>query len=202
MAVLLPYTKKRELIEQFAVLCDGFLYAGGVDVDPARYGEERLEACGEISALRDEIELFAFDLLLETKKPMLGICRGAQVINVALGGTLYQDIPSQIDTELIHRQGEPYSAPAHTVTLKEGCPLAELLGQTRIAVNSLHHQAIKLPGRGLDVIAHADDGVVEAAYLPAHPYLYLIQWHPERSYEADSNSRLIFEKFVEACRKK
>ena len=202
LPVMLPYTQSAEAIAGFASLCDGFLYAGGVDVEPRRYGEEPLAACGAVSPLRDAIDFLAFRPLFQTKKPILGICRGAQVLNVALGGTLYQDIPSRIDTDLIHRQDEPYFSPSHEVSIKQGTPLAELLGRERIAVNSLHHQSIKAAGKGIEVMAIADDGVIEAAYLPSHPYFRLIQWHPERSYEVDGNSRRIFDEFVEACEKK
>ena len=203
MAVMLPYTTDTEIIDQFIALCDGFLFTGGVDINPSRYGEERSERCGKVCDYRDEAEFLAFERVFAAKeeKAILGICRGSQLINTALGGTLYQDIPSEIGTSLIHRQGEPHSAPSHEADIAEGSPLAELLGEKRIPVNSLHHQSAKKLGEELRVMARADDGVIEAAYMPSRKFLWAIQWHPEKSFDADERSRKIFKSFVNACEK-
>ena len=201
MGILLPYTTNAEIVDRFISVCDGFLFTGGVDIDPARYGEEMSERCGKICHDRDEAEFFAFKRILDSKeeKPILGICRGSQLINTALGGTLYQDIPSEIETTLIHRQGEPHSAPSHEVNITEGTPLASLFGEKRAPVNSLHHQSTKKLGEGLCIMARADDGVIEAAYMPSRKFLWAIQWHPERSFDTDERSRKIFGSFVDAC---
>ena len=198
--VLLPYTKSISSMQWFAKACNGFLFAGGVDIAPWRYGEEKMEQCGEITPLRDEFELSVFDLLFQTDKPILGICRGCQLINVALGGTLVQDIPTQCCSTLTHRQGLPHHLPVHGVSIEKNSALYALLGQARIAVNSLHHQAVKELGRGLCSMAQADDGVIEAFCSAEHGFLWGIQWHPERSVETDENSRKLFDAFVAACK--
>ena len=164
-----------------------------------RYGEETLPDCGTPSLPCDEFGFFMLEHALSTKKPILGICRGAQLINVGLGGTLYQDLPSQCPSPIAHRQTEPKFSFSHEVALTEGEPLHRLLGQKRIRANSFHHQAVKTPGHGLRVMARADDGTVEAIYAPDHPYLFGIQWHPERLLDIDENSRRLFSHFVQAC---
>ena len=200
MPILLPYTEDAEHVERFAAMCDGFLFTGGLDIEPKRYGEEKHEKCGEVCPARDRFEFFVFPYLLATKKPILGICRGCQLLNVALGGTLYQDIPDMISNELIHRQGEPHCKPSHNVQTIEGTPLFELVGGT-ISVNSLHHQSVKMLGNNLDCMALASDGVMEAFYHKHHKFLWGIQWHPERSVECDENSRKIFGALVDACKR-
>jgi putative glutamine amidotransferase len=139
--------------------------------------------------------------VLASKKPILGICRGAQMINVALGGTLYQDIATQLQTELSHRQTEGKFEHSHAVNILQGTPLFALLHQERIPANSFHHQAVKALGEGLAVMARADDGVVEALYHTVHPYLRLYQWHPERLCKTDSAALSVFADFVASCRK-
>ena len=202
MAVMMPYTKDKDIVDRFVSMCDGFLFTGGFDVDPSRYGEERKESCGESHLLRDEVEFLAFERVFgaDTEKPILGICRGSQLVNVALGGTLYQDIPSEIGTELIHRQGKPHSAPSHSANVEKDSPLYALLCENQIPVNSLHHQCVKDVGKGLSVMARATDGVCEALYMPSREFLWLVQWHPERSYDADTRSKKIFDCFIEHCK--
>ena len=111
--ILLPYVENGEVIEQFAELCDGFLFTGGADIEPRRYCEQAKNTCGKIEYYRDELEFKAFEIAHRTSKPILGICRGLQLINVALGGTLYQDIPSEINTEILHKQSEPKFSFSH-----------------------------------------------------------------------------------------
>ena len=194
--IVLPYCETDSVLDDFVRLCDGFCFAGGSDIDPARYGEEKKETCGDIIEPRDDFDFRAFNKILKTGKPILGICRGAQLINVALGGTLYQDIPSEITTEIKHRQTEADEVRTHEVHIAENTPLYKILGQAQIGVNSFHHQAAKKLGAGLISIAKADDGVHEAYYLPSHRYLLAVQWHPERLY--DENSGKIFKDFVNA----
>ena len=202
IGIMLPYTTDNEVIDKFISICDGFLFTGGVDIDPSRYNEKASDMCGPISVYRDEAEFAAFERVMNSDedKPILAICRGSQLINVALGGTLYQDIPSEINTELIHRQGEPHSEPSHTVTIEKGSPLYSLFGEDSIPVNSLHHQSVKSLGKGLEIMARADDGVVEAIYMPSKKFVWALQWHPERSYKADIRSKMIFDSFVNSCK--
>ena len=196
----MPYVSDDSAIEAFVTLCDGFFFTGGADVSPTRYGEQPKPACGDIQYNRDELEYRVLEQALRTAKPILAVCRGAQLVNVAFGGTLYQDIPSEMDTSIPHRQSEPKFSPSHSVTVWENTPLRALTGRERIPANSFHHQAIKTLGTGLEIMATADDGIVEAVYLPQVRYLRAYQWHPERLYENDRYNRLIFEDFIKACR--
>jgi putative glutamine amidotransferase len=137
---------------------------------------------------------------LASGKPILGICRGGQLINVALGGTLWQDLPSQFPSEIHHVQKEEKFATSHSVSILPDTPLAAITGKNRITANSFHHQAAHKLGEGLRVMALADDGVVEAMYLPGHPFLWALQWHPERIYDIDADARALFTSFIEACK--
>ena len=199
--ILLPYVRKEETVTQFVALCDGILFSGGADIDPRRYGEEAKPTCGGIEHYRDEMEFLVLKKALEASKPILAICRGAQLVNAAFGGTLYQDIPSEYDTPIAHRQKEPKLSPSHDVQIISDTPLDQLMGTERITANSFHHQAIKTLGKGLEIMAVADDGIVEAVYAPDASYLRAYQWHPERLYDIDANNRKIFKEFIEECRK-
>ena len=201
LPLVLPYTENTDVIHSFVSMCDGFIFTGGVDIAPERYGEAASELCGEIQPLRDALEFAVLDEVLATGKPILGICRGAQLINVALGGTLYQDIPSECPSDLAHRQTEARFDFSHDITILPSTPLHALLGVTRIKGNSFHHQAVHTLGKGLAVMAYADDGVIEALWLADHPYLRAYQWHPERLYDKDDDSRKLFFEFISVCKK-
>jgi putative glutamine amidotransferase len=183
---------------------DGFIVPGGSDVDPARYGAERLAACGTTSDMRDDFELALIPRVVAAGKPLLGICRGLQAINVALGGTLWQDLPTQPEAcpralphPLTHRQPEPYSETVHTVEVRAESLLESIVGvQTALPVNSIHHQAVRDLAPGLVASAWAPDGVVEAAELPGLRFGLAVQWHPELLWETDQPSLDIFRAFV------
>ena len=200
LPLLLPCVRERDSVERFIDACDGFFFTGGMDVDPALYGEEPSVHLGELQPNRDELELRVFELVRGCQKPVLAICRGAQLVNVALGGTLYQDIPSQVATPIPHRQTEPKYSTSHEVSILQSTPLHELIGADRMRANSFHHQAVKTLGVGLEVMARADDGIIEAFYLPGERYLRAYQWHPERLVEVDAENRRLLEDFIEACR--
>ena len=202
LPIIIPYTENADTLNAYADLCDGFCFTGGVDIEPSRFGEEKSEGCGKIQLFRDKLELSLFDLVFERKKPILGICRGAQLINVALGGTLYQDIPSEIKTDIPHRQTEAKDQHSHEVNVYTGTPYYELVGKTRLAANSFHHQSAKALGRGLKVMADADDGVIEALYYDGDVYIRAYQWHPERLCHKDENHNCIFTDFVAAIKKR
>lgn len=199
--LLLPYATDSESFERFASVCDGFFFTGGADVDPHRYGEEPTSFCGPISYFRDELEFKAFEEVMKTDKPILAVCRGAQLVNVALGGTLYQDIPSEIDTPISHKQTEDKDRPSHGVRILADTPLFSLIGKERMSANSFHHQAIKKIGTGLKIMALADDGIVEAVYHTQKRYLRAYQWHPERLCDKNDDNSLIFLDFINACNK-
>ena len=145
--VMLPLTDDARLLRQLGETLDGLLFTGGQDISPRLYGEKAI-LCGEICPARDRMELIMLDAAMELDRPVLGICRGLQFINAALGGTLFQDIPAEFPSAVKHCQTSPYYLPAHEVTLLPGTPLAELLGREKLQVNSYHHQAVKaLAGR-------------------------------------------------------
>jgi putative glutamine amidotransferase len=197
--VMLPLTQDPKALKQLTETMDGFLFTGGQDIDPGLYGEDKLPVCGNCCEARDKMEKALLDLVLRLDKPVLGICRGIQLLNAVYGGTLYQDLPAQHPSQVEHHQAPPYEVPAHEVQIRMGTPLARLLGQERIAVNSYHHQAIKELGTGLQTMARADDGLIEAVWAPDKKYVWAFQWHPEFSYKAEEGSRKIFSCFVQNC---
>ena len=141
-------------------------------------------------------------LLLAQDKPVLGICRGIQLLNAVLGGTLYQDLPTQHPSKVDHHQPAPYDQPIHTVQLLRESPMAQLFeGKKLMQVNSCHHQAIRNLADSLEAMAFSEDGLVEAVYAPAQRFVWAVQWHPEFSYKVNAESRRIFSAFVGACKK-
>lgn len=197
--VMLPLTVDQSNLEQIATGMDGLLFTGGHDVDPKLYGQERVKQCGLSIPERDEMEQKLFQLALAVDLPLLGICRGIQIFNVLLGGTLYQDLPSQLDSKLKHVQQPPYDTPSHEVEVKRKSSLYRMVGKKRLDVNSYHHQAIDILAPGCKVMAVAQDGIIEAIEHPAYRYLMAVQWHPEFSYVADNVSKEIFRSFVDAA---
>lgn len=198
--IIFPFIENRLAVDRLIDICDGFLFTGGADVAPTRYGEEIKPTCGAIQYQRDAFEFKMFDAVIDTGKPILAICRGAQLVNVALGGTLYQDLPDEMPSPIAHRQVEPKWAMSHDIKILADTPLYSLIGADRMHGNSFHHQAIKRLGAGLQVMAMADDGIVEAVYLPGTRYLRAYQWHPERLVDADDKNRMIFDDFLAACK--
>lgn len=179
---------------------DGMLFTGGGDVDPARYGKPDNPAVYEVDPDRDRVEIHLVHEVIETNLPFLGICRGLQVINVALGGTLYTDIGDQFPGAIRHDYwpGFPRDTIAHPVRVEEGTALAKILVTPLHGVNSLHHQGIDDLAPGLRVSAIAPDGLIEAFELPEHPFGLAVQWHPEWLHGEDSMPAL-FEALVKAA---
>ena len=197
--VMLPLTQDEEALAQLAETCDGFLFTGGQDVSPVLYGKAPSPYCGETCPERDEMEKALLTLALAADKPVLGICRGIQFLNVCLGGTLYQDLPTEHSSSVQHHQTPPYDAPVHQVTLVPGSPLQVLLQKEWLGVNSLHHQAIRTTAPQLQEMALSEDDLVEAVCLPDKKFVWAVQWHPEFSFKVNEDSRKIFRKFVESC---
>ena len=182
---------------------DGIFLAGGVDMDPASYGEERTEYCGRTDGARDAVELAFARWALEDGKPVLGVCRGMQVLNVAAGGTLVQDCAAQWDKSIKHDYfpgaGWARDHLAHDIEVSEGSRLHRAFRGQTVQVNSMHHQGIRRLGTGLQATAIAPDGLIEAleATDESH-FLVGVQWHPEMLIDADPGTRRLFEDFIEA----
>lgn len=197
--IMLPLTNDKNSISRLIDTADGFLFTGGHDVSPSLYGEVKLPECGIDCPIRDNMESILFKLCLLRDKPVLGICRGIQFINAALGGTLYQDIPAQFPSDLIHHQAPPYDVPSHKVTITENSPLYNTLKKTVLSVNSYHHQGIKRLSDSLCAMAFAEDGLTEAVYMPKKNFVWGVQWHPEFSFHNNEDSLKIFKSFTDAC---
>ena len=164
---------------------DGLLLSGGNDVDPLLFGESPATGLDHVNPIRDKLEMSLIAEAYRRSMPILAICRGLQSLNVALGGTLYQDLPTQYTTPegnrpMLHTQTSPSRYASHMIELDEDSPLRKVFHQATVGVNSFHHQAIKALAADLKVCARAADGVVEAVYDPGKPYVFGVQWHPER----------------------
>jgi putative glutamine amidotransferase len=204
LPVVIPYLEQEEDLREMARQLDGLLLSGGVDMGPTVYlGEEPVPGLGEICPERDWIETILFDEMQKQGKPVLGICRGMQVVNALLGGSLYQDLGSQKEGKLIqHSQKAPNWYPAHHVNITPGTQLHAIFGTERLGVNTYHHQAVKEPAPGMIVSAMADDGVIEAIERPEGPYLVCVQWHPELMWQKNGLFLKLFGSFVEAAKEK
>lgn len=179
---------------------DGLLFAGGNDLAPDLFHENPHQAIGEVNPLRDQLELRLARAAMDRQLPVLGICRGIQLLNVALGGNLWQDLPSQNPSSFRHQQTCPPQYPSHEIHVEPGTLLHRLLGEEQIRVNSFHHQAVREAAPELSVCAYANDGVIEGVEHPDLPFFLGVQWHPERTFHQDASSRAIFAGFVEAAR--
>lgn len=194
LGVPLVYTTDPEKVSGYVDCCDGFLFSGGVDLDPVLYGEEKQFDTVEIDADRDAFEMAMFPAIYASRKPILGICRGIQLINVALGGTLHQHMEG-------HRQSEPEMVRPQTIRLPEGSLLGQICGKQEIRVNSFHHQCVKELAPGLVADGISTDGYVEALHAPRHPFLLAVQFHPEiyQHCADDDHAKAIFAAFATAC---
>ncbi len=182
---------------------DGVFLPGGADIDPASYAEERHPLCDRTDAARDAVELKLVRWAMADRKPVLGVCRGVQVINLAAGGTLYQDLADQYAGTIKHDYF-PFSGQysrdhlAHNVEVAQNTRLAEIIGAGTVRVNSMHHQGIRELGRGLVATAIAPDGLIEAAETTNGSFVLGVQWHPEALTDRDERMRRLFDEFVEA----
>ena len=200
LPLMLPLTDCDEDIARFVEICDGFLFVGGPDIEPWRYGQKLLPECGPQNIQRDALEWKLMKAALAADKPILGVCRGIQVLNTVLGGTLYQDIPSQYETELCHSMPEPpYNRMAHPFRVVEGTPLADF--PIPEGVNSRHHQAILDLAPGLEIMAYAADGIIEAVRMPEKHFVWAVQWHPEAFWEEEGMNLQLFQALIHAAEK-
>ena len=199
--VMLGMTQEKEDIRRLISAFDGFLFVGGEDVMPAYYGQETMLSCGEVLPMRDEAEIALYRAVIETDKPIFGICRGIQLMNVAAGGTLYQDIPSQVKAEvpLQHSQCTPSHIATQKITVVPNTLLSDILGgKGTIFMNSHHHQAVRDIAPGYRRCAFTSDGVTEGIYMPEKRFVLGVQWHPERLSAEFEDAAALFRAFVAA----
>ena len=205
---LIPSTRQEGGIRlrDYMIAMDGLILHGGSDVSPQSYGETPLKPEWAGDFVRDQYEIELTKEALAKNKPVLGICRGAQLVNVAFGGTLYQDIPSQVPGALKHRDWDVYDQNFHTIAIEQGSQLEKMYsGESTRKVNSVHHQGIKDLGKDLVVEARASDGIVEAVRLNSDRYLYAVKWHPEFHNPADSSllsNAALLRNFLDEVRKR
>jgi len=198
LPILVPFCSPEVADEYFSAL-DGLVLSGGAfDVPPALYGEETKAVCGPLVPERTETELRLLRGAIEGGLPVLGVCGGMQLLNVALGGSLHQDLPADLGIR-IHQQPPPKDVPSHDVEVVAGTRLAALTGAGRLRVNSTHHQAVKAVAPGLLVSARSADGVVEGIELPGHPFALGVQWHPESALRHEPRHAAIYGGLVRAA---
>ena len=186
-------TENTEANRKALLACDGLLMPGGVDIEPARYGQETHEKCGKIDLARDAAEWWILEAFLPTKKPVLGICRGIQTLNVFQGGTLHQHIEG-------HSDFKNRGTGSHKVNVVPGSFLEQIVKTENLFVNSMHHQVVDSLGKDLEVCAVSADGYVEAVVHKHHPFCLGVQWHPEHMSRKDPLQMHLFHAFVKACK--
>lgn len=192
--LLIPVNENAEDAAALCTLCDGLLLPGGVDVDPAFYAQEPHVLLGEVDAAADRAAFAAVRCALEKQIPILGICRGMQLVNVALGGSLYQDLSCFGSPVLQHQQKAERIRPSHTVSFSPGSRMAGLFGE-QLRVNSMHHQCVDRPGKGLLISGKAPDGIPEAMET-ADGRVMLVQWHPEELRHSQPVMNTLFSQFI------
>ncbi|MFN0095565.1 MAG: gamma-glutamyl-gamma-aminobutyrate hydrolase family protein [Dehalococcoidia bacterium] len=199
--ILLPQTLGPAALDALFPALGGLVVTGGGDVNPARYGETPHPTVLGVSDERDAFEAALIERALAARLPLFCICRGMQILNVALGGSLHQDIPSDFATTIQHAQTDPRETPTHAVHVQPETKLAALLGAGELRVNSMHHQSVRRLGAGLEAVAWAPDGVVEAVELPRHDgFLAAVQWHPEELAATIGHAKALFAALTAAAR--
>jgi putative glutamine amidotransferase len=201
--IAIPLDLPEDALHSIFGLLNGLCLTGGVDIDPVHYGESRHPALGRVDAPRDANELLIARWALAAGMPILGICRGIQLLNVAAHGSLYQDIAAQLPSAQRHSYSpdeSPWDRASHCVRFTPDSQLARILGTVEVWTNSFHHQAVKEPAPGFAVSGRAEDGVVEGIEARSHPFAFGVQWHAECMYETHAASQRLFISFVSAAR--
>jgi putative glutamine amidotransferase len=202
LPIIIPHSRSQTQIRHLLKRIDGLLISGGgFDIDPAYYHEQPIAKLGKINSQRTSTELEAIAFGLKRDLPMLGICGGGQAINVALGGSLYQDIATQFPAALKHQQEERSETYGHMVEVARGTLLYNICRRQRLKVNTTHHQAIRKIGKDLAINATASDGLIEGIESKKHSFVLGLQWHPEVLARNEAVQRRIFSSFVLACRR-
>ncbi len=200
ISVLIPMLNDVNLLEALLARLDGLLLSGGGDIDFSRYHAEPHPLLGSIDTQLDELEFSLARLALEKNIPILGVCRGMQLLNIVCGGTLYQDLRDEYAGSMEHCRRElPRNSVIHTVHIVAGSRMEKILGTNEVWINSLHHQAIKLPGSNVHISGWAEDGVAEFMEVVDRRFVVGVQGHPEEIYASESAYARLFAAFVKAC---
>ncbi len=198
--VLIPMVNDPGTLHTLLERLDGILFSGGSDIQPVHYGEEPHPLLGKIDHQLDELELTMARWALQANMPTLGVCRGMQLVNIALGGTLYQDVDAQASPTIQHSKRDlPRHTLIHSILIEEGSKMEEVFGTREIRVNSLHHQAVNKPGRGVRISGRAEDGIAELLEVPEKHFVAAAQGHPEEIYMLETVWANLFSAFVDAC---
>jgi len=198
--IILPHVQRTELLSDYLGMIDGLLLPGGYDIDPLLFNQEPAVGVGVIDPVRDQIEVRLIQDALATDKPIFGICKGVQILNIAAGGTIYQDLATEFPNSLLrHAQRAAGWYASHTVEIQPDSRLHHIVGETTTRTNSFHHQAIKDVAPDFTISAKAKDGVVEAIESPTHRFVLGVQYHPEMMYEKHPTALNLFTAFVKAC---
>ena len=196
---ILPYVYEDDELDLLLDRVDGVVLIGGPDLDPRTYGEEPLPTWKMLQENRQRFDLYLCQKVLERRIPLFAICLGFQVLNVTRGGSLYQDVPAQKPSNIAHLCEIGANYTRHPVRVERGSLLHRIVGKETFDANSAHHQAVKKLGAGLQAIAWAEDGIIEAIELPEHPFCLGVQWHPECIADKEEDHRKLFAAHVEAA---
>lgn len=202
LPLLIPASVPPQKAEEYLPLLDGLLLTGGEDIDPSYYGEEPEKELGVVDVERDRMEWELTRLALQWNLPILGICRGIQVLNVAAGGTLWQDIARRSEFHVKHRQQAAGDWATHTLRVESGSLLARIFGTTQVRTNTFHHQAVKEVAPGFRAVAWSADGLIEGIEKEGEVFVVGVQYHPELMWRSHEPSRCLFRAFVEAAHRR
>lgn len=200
LPLILPLVRSDVLLDQYIDLCSGFLFCGGEDITPLLFGQEPQKGNGQTCITVDLFQIRLMKKILTSRKPVLAICRGMQVLSVACGGTIWQDLSLIPGNTINHMQQSPSrSDVSHRIRTERGSLIRHCAGPT-LLVNSFHHQAVNTPGKGVSVTARASDGTIEAIEIEDHPFAAGVQWHPECMYRTCREMRILFHEFISRSR--
>ncbi|EMS72120.1 gamma-glutamyl-gamma-aminobutyrate hydrolase family protein [Ruminiclostridium cellobioparum] len=200
--VLIPVTEVKSVWVEYLDICDGIVLSGGPDIDAVYFGQNNMPYAGEISPVRDEMEIFLAKQAMAVDKPILGICRGIQVLNIAAGGSIFQDIYAENNPEnklIQHSQPAPRWFQIHSVNIMENTCLFSIYGKEMLRVNSFHHQAVNETAPGFTINAYSEDGIIEAISNENKKFVLGVQWHPENMWRKDKKHLKLFERLVAVC---
>ncbi len=196
--VAIPIVENPNYIDEVLDKLDGLVLSGGGDIDPMHYGQSVKKGMGKVEMRRDHFELALFNGAIKRGIPVLGICRGIQLMNVYFGGSLYQDVDTYYETDIVHASSVmSKSDPVHRIDIKKGSLIHELYEKEFIRVNSIHHQIIDRLGDGLEIAAESEDGIIEAIQHTSIPGIFAVQWHPEMMIEKYEEHMVLFKHLIE-----